>query len=102
MPARILARSLAGDFADGSGAANPCGDFHVFHRFDANEPSADKADWVVKHLLQSTGTARSPAERAELARAVFRPDIYHDAVGEDSSTKESAPAQDISLASVST
>ncbi|MCX6894871.1 MAG: CmpA/NrtA family ABC transporter substrate-binding protein [Verrucomicrobia bacterium] len=71
----MLRPGLTGEFDFGHGQTRQVQDFVTFHRDDANEPSADKAAWVIRHLRAAN--LATPAELTpSLARSVFRCDIY--------------------------
>jgi two-component system, oxyanion-binding sensor len=78
-PAQCIKEALAGfsDLAIGSGAA-PTG-ASVFHRFSTNDPSDDKAVWLLDQLHESLeqgilGTL--PQFRIPVIRNAFRHDIF--------------------------
>jgi ABC-type nitrate/sulfonate/bicarbonate transport system substrate-binding protein len=78
-PIQSLQMSMGGSFDFGHGRKEKCGELHVFHRHDANEPSADKADWVIRGLLD-TGLVPDPTFiPADTAAECFRSDIFHQA-----------------------
>ena len=55
-------------------------DFMVFSRHDANEPSIDKAAWIINHLIRS-GTMRNLSRlNPSHARNHFRVDLYEEAL----------------------
>ncbi|HWX18910.1 MAG TPA: CmpA/NrtA family ABC transporter substrate-binding protein [Candidatus Binatia bacterium] len=79
-PEKALRAGIHGEFDFGHGRVRSFPDFTVFHRQEANEPSADKAAWVLQHLRQS-GLCKDPAVlNAALGRRVFRTDIYEQAL----------------------
>lgn len=74
------------EFDFGHGRTQSVPDFNVFHRRDANEPSVEKAAWVVQHLRQS-GLCRDDSTLTfALGRKVFRTDIFEKALRLRSST----------------
>jgi ABC-type nitrate/sulfonate/bicarbonate transport system substrate-binding protein len=79
IPVETLRRGWPGNFDCGHAKSVPSPDFNVFHGRNANEPSADKAAWVVKHVLPSD--IRQSFPPVELGR-VFRPDLYAQAIHE--------------------
>lgn len=86
-PAALRA-GLTGDFDFGHGVTRRVPAFDVFHRDGANEPSADKAAWVLRHLRNS-GLAKHPADLTPaLGARVFRRDIFERAERLRSSTPE--------------
>jgi ABC-type nitrate/sulfonate/bicarbonate transport system substrate-binding protein len=75
-PVASLEPSLCGPFDFGHGRSGPARDFHSFHRHDANEPSLEKAGWILSQLLNA-GVVRDPLLlRTAAARRVFQPDTY--------------------------
>jgi ABC-type nitrate/sulfonate/bicarbonate transport system substrate-binding protein len=77
--------ALTGDFDFGPGQIRHVENFLLFHRHDANEPSASKAGWVTQHLRAAnlfTAAELAPS----LARTIFRCDIYDRACALRSST----------------
>ena len=78
--AALLRRGFAGEFDFGYGRIRTVPDFNVFYRADANEPSSDKAAWVLQHL-RDRGLCREPAAlNFALGRNVFRADLFEQAV----------------------
>lgn len=72
----VLRSGLSGPFAFTKKEARSISDFCIFHRHDANEPSADKAGWVLRNL-RTSGLCPDPALlNAALGRRIFRPDIF--------------------------
>jgi ABC-type nitrate/sulfonate/bicarbonate transport system substrate-binding protein len=54
--------------------------FIVFHQNGVNEPSADQAGWVLRHL-RASGVCGEPSRLSPaLGRQVFRPDIFQRAI----------------------
>ena len=79
-PVQALRMSLGGTFDFGNGRVEKMQDFHVFARGNANEPSADKALWVIENLHASRLLADPGTVPAERAGEWFRPDIYQQAL----------------------
>jgi ABC-type nitrate/sulfonate/bicarbonate transport system substrate-binding protein len=76
VPAEVLRSGLSGHFNFTRGAGRSISDFCIFHRHDANEPSADKAGWVMRSL-RIGGLCKDPSLlSAALGRRVFRADIF--------------------------
>ncbi len=72
----VLRYGLTGPFAVTKKDARSISDFCIFHRHDANEPSADKAGWVMRNL-RTSGLVKDPTQlSAALGRRIFRPDIF--------------------------
>lgn len=76
-PADIVARGFpgefTGEFAHGHGLHSTPSDFVIFHREDANAPTAEKAAWITRHLLD--GAARDAFTPDQLAN-IFRADLF--------------------------
>ena len=80
VPATMLRRGFDGRIDFGQGRFRTVPDFNVFYRDDANEPSSDKAAWVLQHL-RDRGLCREPAAlNFALGRSVFRQDLFEQAV----------------------
>lgn len=75
-PQEVIARSFPGTFDYGHGRRADLTDFMVFHRDEANAPSADQAAWVARHLLD--GTARDAFTTEQLGQ-IFRADLFREA-----------------------
>jgi len=74
-----LRRGISGQLDLGHNREMALGDFCVFHRHDANEPSGDKAAWVME-LVRSSGLCPDPAAiNFAFCRKVFRPDLFEQA-----------------------
>ena len=89
--AHFLKNSLGGRFYCGHGQYVQQDDFILFHRFNANEPTYDKA---LRVLAQMRGCgALKPNDRLEdsLARQVFNPKIYQHALQLAPTHQESRP-----------
>ena len=76
LPAAIIRTGWPGEFDLGHGQRVRLPEFNVFSGDGANEPSADKAAWVVQNLLPPDARHNFPP--LELGR-VFRHDLYHEA-----------------------
>lgn len=80
VPICALQMSLCGTFDFGNGRVEKVPDFHVFARGNANEPTLEKANWVIANL-HSAGLLEDPAEvPAEHADRWFRADIHRQAL----------------------
>jgi two-component system, oxyanion-binding sensor len=55
-------------------------DFNIFHGRDANDPSSDKAAWVLKHLRETGRVSDTQLLDQTLGRRVFRSDLYNEAL----------------------
>jgi ABC-type nitrate/sulfonate/bicarbonate transport systems, periplasmic components len=78
LPARVIAPPLLGSFDRGHGRVEQVPDFLVFHRGDANVPTAAKA-LSLQHELAAAGILRAGVE-ADLAARLFREDLYRAAL----------------------
>jgi ABC-type nitrate/sulfonate/bicarbonate transport system substrate-binding protein len=76
VPPEVLRCALTGAFSFTKKETRRIPDFCIFHRHDANEPSADKAGWVLRSL-RASGLCPQPAQlNSALGRRVFRSDIF--------------------------
>lgn len=78
-PTECLRRSLIGPFDYGYERIKPVPEFHVFHRHSANEPSADKAAWVLRHLVNLGALKNQSIQPVSLAATIFREDLFQQA-----------------------
>jgi ABC-type nitrate/sulfonate/bicarbonate transport system substrate-binding protein len=75
-----LRRGIDGAIDFGHGSERQMRDFCIFHRDDANEPSADKAAWAIE-LIRASGFCKDlSGVNFALAREIFRTDIFHAAL----------------------
>jgi len=80
VPAEILRHGLEGALDLGHGRVRTGRDFCVFHADGANEPSPDKAAWVL-NLVRASGLGPDPAAiPPALAGRVFRADLFREAM----------------------
>lgn len=79
VPIHALRMSMAGTFDYGNGRVEKQPGFHVFAGEGVNEPSPEKAEWVVRNLLASGLVADPSLVPIERAAEWFRPDIFHQA-----------------------
>lgn len=87
VPAEVLRSGLSGPFSFTKKESRSISDFCIFHRHDANEPSADKAGWVLRNL-RTSGLCKQPERlNAALGRRVFRADIFNSAQRLQSASK---------------
>jgi len=76
VPAAALRRGFSADFDFGHGGVRHIPNFSVFHRHNANEPSSDKAEWILQQL-RASGLCPNPAPLTdELGCRIFRTDIF--------------------------
>jgi ABC-type nitrate/sulfonate/bicarbonate transport system substrate-binding protein len=86
-PAATLRPAFDGKLDFGHGQSRLVADFNVFHRDHANDPSAEKAAWVIRHLRNSGLCKESSGLGSALGRQIFRADIFQEAVRLGNSTK---------------
>lgn len=79
VPMTALRQSLENQFDFGHGEIRTVPDFDIFYRNSANEPSAEKAGWVLQQLRESGLCTEMSALNFALARQVFRADIFEKA-----------------------
>jgi len=75
-----LLHSFSGEFDFGNDLTRTVPEFCVFHGNDVNEPSAQKAGWVVQHLRESGLCKDASTLNFALGRQVFRADIFERAM----------------------
>ncbi|MEW6302777.1 MAG: CmpA/NrtA family ABC transporter substrate-binding protein [Verrucomicrobiota bacterium] len=73
-----LRPGLLGQFGFGHGRVERVPRFNIFHRDDANEPSAQRAAWVLNHMRRS-GVDALPDMPASLISQVFCMETYEEA-----------------------
>ncbi len=74
-----LRHGIDGAIDFGHATERAVGDFCVFYRDNANEPSGDKAAWALE-LVRASGLCKEPsAINFAFARKIFRPDIFEQA-----------------------
>jgi len=78
LPAKVLLPSLGGRYDYGHGRREQIEDFISFHRYNANEPTPGKVDWIAEHLADNGFLKISPPS-TELCQRVFRHDLYQQA-----------------------
>jgi ABC-type nitrate/sulfonate/bicarbonate transport system substrate-binding protein len=75
-----LHHGITGEMDFGQDTERTVGDFCIFHRDHANEPSGDKVAWALD-LVRASGLCPEPAViNSALGRKIFRPDIFQKAV----------------------
>ena len=80
VPAEILRRGMGGKLRFGRENVQALADFCVFYGSGANEPAGDKAAWALE-LIRASGLCAAPSVLDfNLARRVFRADIFDQAV----------------------
>jgi ABC-type nitrate/sulfonate/bicarbonate transport system substrate-binding protein len=77
--AASLRHAFSGEFDFGQNRVRTVRDFSVFHHNSANEPSTEKAAWVLQ-LIRASGQCPDPSVlNFALGRRVFRMDIFEKA-----------------------
>lgn len=75
-----IAPGFSREFQLGNGRSEVLPEFTIFHRHEANEPSMEKAAWVVNNMLRNGVLPDTQNFNAAAARQTFRPDIYQEAL----------------------
>ncbi len=77
----VIANSMTGTFEFEKGDVRPMPDFNVFFRHDATYPFYSHAVWFLTQMRRwgQIGEAKPDAWYDEIARRVYRPDIYREA-----------------------
>jgi ABC-type nitrate/sulfonate/bicarbonate transport system substrate-binding protein len=78
--AESLRCGITGRFDFGGGVVRNVSDFNAFHRYDANEPSGDKAAWVMNRMRASSIGLEGSQFNFSLGRQIFRADIFEKAI----------------------
>ena len=79
VPIQALRMGMAGTFDYGNGRVEKHSSFHLFSGEGVNEPTRDKADWVVRNLLASGLVKDSTLVPKERAGDWFRADLFRQA-----------------------
>lgn len=77
--ADALRRGFEGQMDFGHGDMRSVPDFNIFHQRNANEPSGERAAWVLRRI-RASGLCKEPLNFS-LGRRVFRADLYEAALG---------------------
>jgi ABC-type nitrate/sulfonate/bicarbonate transport system substrate-binding protein len=86
VPAAALRRGFSAEFDFGHGEVRHVPNFDVFHRHNANEPSGDKAAWILQRLRASGLCKDVSVLNSELGRRIFRTDLFAQVVALSHST----------------
>jgi len=82
-----LRHGITGEMDFGHDIERTVGDFCLFHRDQANEPSDNKTAWALD-LVRASGLCPTPALiNFALGRKTFRPDIFQKAIALNQSTQ---------------
>ena len=84
LPARVILPALLGRFDRGHGRMENVPNFHVFHRHEANVPTAAKAVTLQRSLGEAGLITSLHAADTTLPTRLFRPDLHHHALGRKS------------------
>ena len=76
VPAHVIAASLGGTYNFGNERIEKISNFHVFHRQGANEPSMERALWVIQSLIASGLVPDPQVIPLNSASEWFRADIF--------------------------
>jgi len=79
-PIQALRMSMKGTFDFGHGRVEKTPDFHVFAHDDANDPTPEKAAWVIRSLQEIHAGGDPEALAALNPGDMFRSDIFQQAV----------------------
>ncbi len=82
-PAECLKAGLVAPLETNDNLGGRLFDLNIFHRHHANEPTDDKAAWVMKHLsglLKEKFARRHASSRVPVLKNAFRHDIYERAM----------------------
>lgn len=79
LAAGVIAPALLGRFSPRPGTSESVPDFMVFHRGDANAPTAARASTLQNELVASGLIPRSLLPASGLHRRLFREDLYREA-----------------------
>jgi ABC-type nitrate/sulfonate/bicarbonate transport system substrate-binding protein len=96
-----LRQSLIGPFNCGHDRVKAASEFHIFHRHAANEPSTEKAAWVMRHMVNFGALRNQTIQPVNLATSVFREDLFENAsrLITANDTHETKPSSELSLIS---
>ena len=91
---RVIANSMTGTFEYGRGDKRALPDFNVFFRYHANYPYYSDAVWYLTQMRRwgQVAEAKPDAWFDEVARKVYRPDIFSEAAKELVAQKKAAAA----------
>jgi len=78
-PQTVLRRGINGELDLGHGVTRSVRDFCIFNRDAANNPSGEKAAWVMELIRASGLCPQSAAINFAFARGIFRTDLFEQA-----------------------
>ncbi len=78
-PAECLKAALVGPFDLGSSRIQSLLDLSIFHRHQANDPTDEKASWIMDGLydLLQSGALKASHTRIPILKNAFRRDLFH-------------------------
>jgi len=79
-PIQAIRMSLSGNFDYGHGRIEKTGRQHIFHSGNANEPTVEKAQWVIDNLIRSGAVPDAQLIPVGTAEHCFRVDLYRQAI----------------------
>src|SRR5262249_549550 len=80
VPEAVLAPGLRAQIISGPAATRVVETLTIFHRHDANEPTSDKAAWVLQQMRDLLPGDEPATFGPVLGRRVFRADLFDQAV----------------------
>jgi ABC-type nitrate/sulfonate/bicarbonate transport system substrate-binding protein len=87
-PIQALRMGMGGSFDYGHGRVEKMPGFHIFAGGDTNDPTAEKATWVIHHLIAAGLVPDPTLIDEERAPHWFRTDIHHQALALFSTTRQ--------------
>lgn len=79
-PIQAVRMSLGSTFDYGNGRIEKTGGQHIFHARGANDPTREKAQWVIDNLARSGAVADPSLIAPDTAERCFRSDLFHQAL----------------------
>ncbi|MCC5025550.1 MAG: hypothetical protein J6386_23455 [Candidatus Synoicihabitans palmerolidicus] len=79
-PAQVVAAGFTEPFALGQGRVSDTSEFIRFSGSDLNNPTLDKAQWLIDGFKDCGLISPSVRTSPHLAREIFRPDLFSQAV----------------------
>ncbi len=77
VPVRVIQSSLVGPFDYGHGNTVSADDFIHYHRNGANDPTAEKAAWLIEGFNRHRFLPQGTTIPADLGSRIFRSDLYN-------------------------
>lgn len=79
-PIQAVRMSLGSIFDYGNGRIEKTGGQHIFHAGGANDPTREKAQWVIENLVRSGAVPDPTLIAGDTAERCFRSDLFHQAL----------------------